>query len=300
MKVDRQYVHNSWRHCRYLTTKYEPEHRALWSTLKYPGRPCLSLGLLRETEREQRRIEREAKAGYINGDGSRILYQIISSARPGVFCLGGDLKYFTQLILAKDRESLFEYAKLSIDIAYPLATSYGIPFTTISLVQGEALGGGFEAALSTNILIAERHAKFGFPETIFGLFPGMGAFSFLARRLSPSVAKRIINSGKVYSAEELYDMGVVDVLAPNGKGKQAVYDYIQHRQNRHLGYQGVEIVADQFNPLTYKELMDAVVLWVDTAMQLSDKNLRMMGYLVNAQEKRWVNTEKNTMATATG
>ncbi len=299
MTINKQLAQNNLNN-KQLTVEYEPEYRAVWTTLRYPGRPCVSLDLLREMEQGQKMIQQEARAGYEQGDDSRLLYQIIASDRPGVFNLGGDLKYFIQLIRAKDRERLFEYAKLSIDLAYPLATNYGIPFTTISLVQGEALGGGFEGALSTSVLIAERGSKFGFPETVFGMFPGMGAFSFLARRLSPSVAKRIINSGKVYSAEELYDMGVVDVLAPDGKGKQAVYDYMQHRQNRHLGFQGVDILAEQFNPLTYKELLDVIVLWVDTAMQLSDKNIRLMEYLIRAQEKRWVDVEEDNIVTLAG
>jgi DSF synthase len=297
MVTKEQLAHKNKTNSKHLSVEYEPDYRAVWSSVKYPGRPCVSLDLLREVKHAQKKIQQEVKSGYEQGDDSRLLYQIIASDRPGVFNLGGDLKYFIQLIRAKDRERLFEYAKLSIDIAYPLATNYGVPFTTISLVQGEALGGGFEGALSTNILIAERSSKFGFPETVFGLFPGMGAFNFLARRLSPSLAKRIINSGKVYTAEELYDMGVVDVLAPDGKGRQAVYEYMQHRQNRHLGYQGIDILADQFNPLTYKELLDVIVLWVDTAMQLSEKNIRLMEYLIRAQEKRWVNNEKDNVVT---
>jgi DSF synthase len=297
MRINKQLAQYNDSNNNQLSIEYDQEYKAVWSVIRYPDRPCVSLDLLREMELAQKKIEQEAREGYEQGDDSRLLYQIIVSDKPGVFNLGGDLKYFIQLIRAKDRERLFEYAKLSIDLAYPLATNYGIPFTTISLVQGEALGGGFEAALSTNVLIAERGSKFGFPETVFGMFPGMGAFSFLARRLSPSMAKRIINSGKVYSAEELYDMGVVDVLAPNGKGKQAVYEYMQHRQNRHLGYQGVDILADQFNPLTYKELLDVVVLWVDTAMQLSDKNIRLMEYLIRAQEKRWVDAEESNIVT---
>lgn len=287
MSISYQSVFENSQKNKHLSVKFEPEHRAVWSILKFPGRPCMSMELLRETQQAQKKIEQIARSGYEENRESRLLYQIISSSRPGVFSLGGDLKYFTQLIRAKDRERLFEYAKLSIDIGYPLATSYGVPFTTISLVQGEALGGGFEAALSTNVFIAERSARFGFPETVFGLFPGMGAFSFLARRLSPSMAKRIITSGKVYTAEELYDMGVVDIVAPDGKGEQAVYEYIEHRQNRNLGYQSVDILADQYNPLTYKELLDVIVLWVDMALQLSDKNLRLMDYLIRAQEKRW-------------
>ncbi len=276
---------------KHLSIKFDPDYHAVWSSFKYPGRPCISLDLLRESKQAHMQIGQMAKSGYEQNDENRLLYQIFTSSQPGVFSVGGDLKYFTQLIRAKDRERLFEYAKLCIDSSFPVATSYGVPFTTIALVQGEALGGGFEAALSANVLIAERSSKFGFPETVFGLFPGMGAFSFLARRLSPSLAKRIINSGKVYSAEELYDMGVVDDLVPDGKGKQAVYEYMRYRQNRHLGFQGVDILAEQFNPLTYKELLDVIVLWVDTAMQLSDKNLRLMEYLIRAQEKRWVDTE---------
>lgn len=300
MTVNKQLAHKNELNNKNLSVAYEPEYRAIWSTVKYSHRPCVSLELLREMARAQKKIQQEVRSGYEQGDDARLIYQIIASDKTGVFNLGGDLKYFIQLIRAKDRERLFEYAKLSIDIAYPLATNYGVPFTTISLVQGEALGGGFEAALSTNVLVAERNSKFGFPETVFGLFPGMGAFNFLARRLSPSLAKRIINSGKVYSAEELYDMGVVDVLAPDGKGKQAVYEYMQHRKNRHLGYQGIDILADQFNPLTYKELLDVIVLWVDTAMQLSEKNIRLMEYLIRAQEKRWVNQEDSNVVTIAG
>jgi len=285
---------------KHLSIKYEQEYQAVWCSFKYPGRPCVSLDLLHESKQAQKKIEQLAKSGYEENDANRLLYQIFASDTPGVFSVGGDLKYFTQLIRAKDRERLFEYAKLCIDIGFPSATSYGVPFTTIALVQGEALGGGFEAALSANVLIAERSSKFGFPETVFGMFPGMGAFSFLARRLSPSMAKRIITSGKVYTAEELYDMGVVDDLVPDGKGKHAVYEYIQHRQNRHLGYQGVDILADQFNPLTYKEMLDVIVLWVDTAMQLSDKNLRLMEYLIRAQEKRWVDVKQDELIAVAG
>jgi DSF synthase len=285
---------------RHLSVKFDPDYQAVWSSFKYPERPCISLDLLRESKQVQSMIEQMAKSGYEQNDHNRLLYLIFASEQPGVFSVGGDLKYFTQLIRAKDRERLFEYAKLCIDIGYPAATSYGVPFTTIALVQGEALGGGFEAALSANVLIAERSSKFGFPETVFGMFPGMGAFSFLARRLSPSMAKRIINSGKVYTAEELYEMGVVDDLVPDGKGKQAVYEHMRHRQNRHLGYQGVDILAEQFNPLTYKELLDVIVLWVDTAMQLSDKNLRLMEYLVRAQEKRWEGSQQSGLATIAG
>jgi DSF synthase len=270
-----------------LDLRYDPDNKAVWGILKNSGRPCMSLELLKELESAQRIIAKYAKQGYEEGDGNRLLYQIIVSDRPGVFSLGGDLAYFLELIRTGNRDALYEYAKLCIDVGHPSAVSYEIPFTTIALAEGETLGGGFEAALSANVLIAEQSATFGFPEITFGMFPGMGAFSFLARRLAPIEAKRIITSGKVFSAEELHEMGVVDVLVKDGNGRQAVKDIIKQRRFTYTGHQGLDIVVDQFNPLTYEELSGSIDIWVDTAMQVSEKNLRLMEYLLRAQERRW-------------
>lgn len=273
----------------HMNLVFEPEHQMVWARFRYPERPCMSEDLLRDVARAQQIVAGKATREYEHGQVSRLQYQVLGSDLNGVFSLGGDLARFISLINQKNRAALHQYAKACIDVLYQTATSYGLPFTTISLVQGEALGGGFEAALSANVLIAEKRARFGFPETVFGLFPGMGAFSFLARRLNPGLAKRLIASGKVYTAEELYDMGVVDVLVPDGQGEQAVYDYIQHQRHRSSGFLGLDKVVEQYNPLSYSELTNVIDLWVDTAMQLSQKNIRLMQYLVRAQEKRWGN-----------
>ncbi len=50
----------------------------------------------------------------------------------------------------------------------------GLPFVTVALVEGDALGGGFEAALSCDVIVATPQAKFGFPEVLFHLFPAWG------------------------------------------------------------------------------------------------------------------------------
>jgi DSF synthase len=272
----------------HLDLVFDPDLRAIWVKMKYPGRPCISPGLLEDLQTAQKLIGQAMQDQDGGFNGEQLKYQILSSSRTGVFNLGGDLGHFIDLIRSKNRAALFEYAKSCIDILHSSVSGYGLPITSIALVQGETLGGGFEAALSANVIIAERGTKFGFPETVFGLFPGMGAFSFLARRLSPGLAKRIIASGKVYDAEELYEMGVIDMVVPEGRGVRAVHDYIQHQANRVGGFQGLEQVIDQFNPVSYKELLDVVTIWVDTAMRLSEKNLRLMEYLLNAQEKRWV------------
>ena len=267
--------------------RYEPEHQLVWNYVKYPGRPCMSRELIGDIASAYKGIELFVRQGLQSGDENRLLFLVTCSTLPGVFNLGGDLARFIDLIRKGDREGLMQYGKACIDILYPFSTGFGLPFTTISLVQGEALGGGFEAALASKVLIAERSATFGFPETMFGLFPGMGAFSFLARKLTPSLAKRIIASGKVYTAEELYEMGIVDRLVPDGDGRSAVYDYIKHQRSRTAGIHSLDRVMNEFNPVSYEELINVVNIWVDTAMQLTDKNLRVMEYLVRAQLRRW-------------
>ena len=62
--------------------------------------------------------------------------------------------------------------------------------TTIALLEGDALGGGFESALSCDVVIAEKHVKAGFPEVLFNMFPGMGGLSFLSRRVGRKVVQR--------------------------------------------------------------------------------------------------------------
>ncbi len=275
---------------KHVDVEFDSEYDAVWARLRYPDRPCISNGLIKDLQQVQSLVSSRVKNAHENDDPERLRYQILCSSEPGVFCLGGDLDLFIQLIRDGDRARLADYAKACIDILYASITGYGLPITTIALVQGETLGGGFEAALAANVLIAERSSKFGFPETVFGMFPGMGAFSFLARRIAPAMAKRIIASGKVYTADELYDLGVIDQVVEDGKGVSAVHEFIRHQQVRSAGFEGLEKVMEQFNPLSYKELMDVVNIWVDTAMKLSGKNLRLMEYLVNAQNKRWSDT----------
>lgn len=163
--------------------------------------------------------------------------------------------------------------------------SYDLPATTIALVQGEALGGGFEAALSCNVLIAERSARLGLPEILFNLFPGMGAYTLLARRLGPAQAERIILGGRIYSAAEMYDMGVVDILVDDGAGERAVYTYIKKRNKSQNAYQAMQQIRQRYQAIDYQELMDITVLWVDAALQLEDKDLRIMERLTKSQDK---------------
>ena len=214
-----------------------------------------------------------------------ISYLVLSSDVPGVFNLGGDLNLFQHHIKQRDRAGLTAYAKACIDVLYTNAVHLNLPLTTISLVQGSALGGGFEAALSSSVLIAEKGTELGLPEILFNLFPGMGAYSLLARKLDMRRAEELITAGKLFSAEELYEMGVVDVLAEVGEGEQAVRKFIKQHRRSSNGLQAIARVLEYLNPVTYEELMDIANIWVEAALNLTSRDLRMMGKLVGAQNR---------------
>lgn len=267
-----------------LLCQYDPQHRALWYYMNPEPRSCFTFVLLEEIRDLQKRV-----AGYLNGPEpvtDDIHYLIMASATPHAFSLGGDLDLFVQLIQARNRDSLYEYGRLCVDALFHNFTNLGIPsLTTISLVQGMALGGGFEAALGKNVVIAERSAQMGFPEILFNLFPGMGAYSLLSRRIDPIRAEQLLRSGAQHSAEEMWKTGIVDVLAPDGEGVHTANEFIRRHSRTRNGQQAIQQVRQRVNPLTYQELLDVVEIWVDAALRLTARDLRMMTRLVSAQER---------------
>ncbi len=262
-----------------LNTYYDERYQLMWSHMRGAPRPCFTQTLLQDLCRFRAELTEEID----DPQGRDIRYLVLASDTPRVFNLGGDLELFRRLVITGQREALLDYAQACVDLAYANTTHLGRDLTTIALVQGDALGGGFEAALSSNVMIAERSAKMGLPEILFNLFPGMGAYSFLSRRLGGPQAEKMILSGRLYSAEELYEMGVVDVLAEEGQGEMAVYDYIKRENKSPNGYRALRAAKDCVHPVTYDELMDITEIWVDAALRLRPKDLRMMERLVSRQ-----------------
>ncbi len=265
-----------------LIPHFDAKHQLMWCYMQLSTRPCFSPALLSELQQFEDDLVRMVD----NPDGPDIRYMVLASNTPGVFNLGGDLDLFRKLIMAKNRGGLHRYAKSCIDVLYPNVINFGRDLTTISLVQGDALGGGFETAMSSNVLIAERSTKLGLPEVLFNLFPGMGAYSLLSRKVAGALAERIILSGKLYTAEELYEMGVVDVLADDGQGEMAIYEYIKRENRSRNGVHALREAKRVSNPITYDELMRIAEVWVDAALRLTTRDLRMMGRLLSRQTAR--------------
>ena len=267
-----------------MDVEFDHEQGTVWCRMNPHPRPCFNAGLLDEIIELKHAIHR---AG-LNRQAltKRPHFVVFTSGIPGVFNLGGDLQLFRALIEQRDRNGLEKYARACIDASYAVSSAWDLPLTTISLVQGTALGGGMEGALAANVVIAERGVQMGLPEVLFNLFPGMGAFSFLSRRVGPNEAERLILSGKTWQSEELHELGLIDVLAEPGFGETVVRDFIAQRQRRSpnamLAMQRVRKVV---NPVSYDELEDIAMIWVDAALQLTRRDLRVMERLINSQNR---------------
>jgi DSF synthase len=279
-----------------ISSHYDEKFKINWLYMHASPRPCYShqlldeIGVFIEGMKQDMRHTQQQKYDYL----------VVASKVNDVYNLGGDLSLFTQLIDKRDRQGLLDYAIKAIDLVYHNHRHFDLDMTTISLIQGDALGGGFEAAISSNVIIAEKGVKMGLPEVLFNLFPGMGAYSLLSRKMSPKAAREMILSGKIFLAEELYEMGVVDILAEPGQGELAVYKYIDSQRRSPNSYRSMRQVVDICNPITYEEMVNIGTIWADAALALTEKDLRMMARLVKRQNARAESDESASESDLTG
>lgn len=268
-----------------IETTFDNELSVYWAFMSPRPRPCFNMQLLADLNGYVRSIKANRGKILSNGREERVSYGVLASNMPGIFNLGGDLALFRMLIHTQDRDALVTYGKRCVENLLEWHRNCDGLITSIALVQGEALGGGFEAALSASVLVVEESSRLGFPEILFNLFPGMGAFSFLSRKIGRRSAEELITSGNIYSARQLYDMGVIDILTPDGTGRAAVEGYIRRHRRSLNGRQGFERARNEVSPVTNEELMRVVEIWADTALKLHERDLKVMDRLIRAQAR---------------
>lgn len=269
-----------------LSMRFEADLGILWCSFNHTQRPCFTPRLLEQIQDLQGRLRRGlAPPATIGRMPLRSL--VWSSRLPSLWNLGGDLQLFVRLIRAGVEHELRRYAYACVSTVFQNFTKMDLPILTVALIQGDALGGGFEAALTNDVIIAEEDAKFGLPEILFNMFPGMGAYSLLCRRLDGGRARQMITSGRLYEAEELLQMGLVDLVVQSGEGPAAVREYLARNQRRHNVLQALSDVYRRCQPVTRDELIGVTDIWVETALRLDEADLRRMERLATAQGRRW-------------
>lgn len=264
-----------------LAVRLDSSLDTLWVSLQpVPGRPLnFSPELLAGFERLLDRIEEN---DWRWQDGSRLHYLVLTSDHPRHFALGGDLAYFQSCIQSGNAGALRAYSMRCLELIRRIfAAAHEV--TTVTLVQGRALGGGFEAALSATHLIAERGAQFGFPEIAFGTFPCSGGMTLLSNRIGLRRAAAFMRNARVHTAAELHAQGVVDELCEPGEGPAAVQRFIAEHRRRYNARMALQRAEARMGSFDLAEMRTVVEDWVATAMALSAEERRVLDTLVRMQ-----------------
>ena len=268
-----------------LRAYFAKDQRAMWSRWYPEPRPCFNSALLDEFRAYYDEL---ARSGGVIRCGEReylLEYTVIASDTPGIFGFGGDLDLFTRAVTSGDRTTLLRYAHACTYIVHRTYNGHDLRLVTIALVQGECLGGGFEGALSHDVIVAERSSRFGFPEVHFNLFPGMGAYSLLERRVGRQTTEKLLGSGTISCADEMQALGLVDVVAEDGQGEAAVVDFIRRRADSRNGLAAMAMARRRVQHIDLTELDAIAEVWADAALRLTPRDLRLMRHLIARQDR---------------
>ena len=260
---------------------FDEDRQTVLLSMKVSERGCFTSELLRDSLDSVESIR-----SLYNQNPEGLKFFIYHSASPSVFNRGGDLDLFLECIKKGDKDRLKEYGHQCVECVYANYIGFDIPIISISLIQGDALGGGFEAAMSSNFIFSEKRSRFGFPESMFNIFPGMGAVTFLFRRLPHAKAIDMMLNPSIRSAQDLYDAGLVDELLD---------DYNGLEQTMHM----IKKMTPKFNAIYHtmkakrimegdirKELLQIVDLWADSVFNIPERDIRRIERIISAQKQR--------------
>ena len=243
-------------------------------------RPCVSREIL-EGLATMIRWVREANAR----QPSAIRHMILQSDWPGVFSLGGDLKHFVECIEAGERELLTHYAIECVRIGHVFHTGFNGTVSTTSVIAGHAMGGGLEGAAACQTIICEEGSTLQLPEMKFGMFPGMGAVSYLSRRAPGRRVRDMIESGDPIDVKEAYDIRLIDELVPRGCGIEKAYSLNRKLENGFHGRLATRRGLALAQGPALAELEDIAHSWVDVAFKINARDRKLMLRLASHQLK---------------
>ncbi len=172
--------------------------------------PCNEIGLAVLAELEQF----VAALGEFK-EGAHAL--IISSARTEGFCAGGDLRELFHLSQELPKAERLTGLRDFLERIHAVMNAFdGAPFTTIAAVNGLTFGGGFELALTCDLIIADKMARFCFPELRLGLIPGFGGIPRLKRDLGNAMVRDLVLTGRSINATRAHSAGIVSQVTAEG------------------------------------------------------------------------------------
>ncbi len=172
--------------------------------------PCNEIGLKMLAELE--RFVEEASP-----QTARAL--IIHSALPSGFSAGADLRELYNEMLARPQAKHRQGMKDFLARIHRLFDTIDqLPVTTIGVIHGVCFGGGFELALTCDVRIAEKSARFAFPELRLGIIPGFGGIPRLKRDIGNAMVRDLLLSGRSINANRAHEIGLVSQVVSAGEG----------------------------------------------------------------------------------
>ena len=259
-----------------LSGYYEEERRTVWMMLRAQPRPCFNHALIEEIMN---------LSWLVRQSGFAVDFWVTGSLVPEMYNVGGDLQFFVECIQHGRREALRAYARACVDCVHAASRGFDTGAISLAMVEGSALGGGFEAALAHHFVLAQRDARLGFPEIAFNLFPGMGGYSQVARRSGMKLAEELIYKGESHTAEWYEQHGLVDLLFEPGQSYVSTRTFIDTLRPKLNGVRAMLRARTRVLQLPRSELMDITEDWVDAAFCLEPKDIAYMERLVMLQNR---------------
>lgn len=197
------------------TTLFEVINKVAWITLNRPE----ALNSLNPELRWQ--LSQHMDEVQNNED---IWIAVITGAGDRAFCAGADLKHRARERDASEEEKA-HWRKLASETTH-IIERWHMPKPVIAMVNGYALGGGLEVAMSCDIIVAAEHAEFGLPEPRRGLIAGSAGVHRLPRQIGLKPAMGYMLTGRHMSADRAYELGLVNDVVPLSKLKSTVDEYV--------------------------------------------------------------------------
>ncbi|MBI4458773.1 MAG: enoyl-CoA hydratase/isomerase family protein [Acidobacteria bacterium] len=143
---------------------------------------------------------------------------IIYSTLPSGFCAGADLRELYQRSQQMTEPERMAGVRNFLERIHSVLNRLDVsPFTTIAAVHGVTFGGGLELALACDLMIADKMARFCFPELRLGLIPGFGGIPRLKRDLGNAIVRDILLTGRSINANRALSVGLVSQVAAEGE-----------------------------------------------------------------------------------
>jgi enoyl-CoA hydratase/carnithine racemase len=143
---------------------------------------------------------------------------IVYSGLPRGFCAGADLRELYAAIAGRELSAYHGELARTLDRIHAVMNRLdALPVTTVGAIHGACFGGGFELALTLDVLVADVTARFCLPELRLGIIPGFGAIPRLQREVGNAVVRDLIFTGRSFNAKKAQELGLVSQVTARGE-----------------------------------------------------------------------------------